>query len=164
MSHQLRGDGRHDGDEPISRFSRARFRTMLESEKVVLSLLLVVFTAILGWMVKLQLDTLYTVSDIKSTINRHSEQIATQDRRITVQEATGQSILIINDRLKMQEERLQEHTRAIVTAEGILHDMEKRLAAEEANTAANIANHIAIERWLSGIQNTIEKHSKENRK
>jgi hypothetical protein len=159
MTRRLVGDGAHDHDgeeDTPTGIARMAARWNIDVAKWTLGIVGLIFIAVVGGsgrIILLQIQqsdnigairasqaALATaIEDIRKTLQQHSEKLSATDNQLLV-------LASLPTRVEKQDERLAEHTRAIVAANEAFYRILSDIADLKARVAANEMEHASFNR------------------
>lgn len=128
-----------------------------------------------GYMINLQFKLSADNSEFRELLKQHSAQLLTHEQRLAatdsdrvavvdikaqmkaIQDIHVASTETLNRRIDGQDERLQSHTHAIVTAEGLLNGISAKITEVVSEASANKVWHDAVNRRVEAAEKAIER-------
>lgn len=163
---------------PSTRIPRAQAGFIIKSATWVMGALAALFTTVLGgtgWIIVNQYRMIGEYASDREVLRQHGEVLLKHDRMLIDH---GSAIVTVSNlqtalsalkdvhaagmdaasrRADGLDSRLQSHTHAIVTAEGLLNTLTTKVADALASSAANTAMHADVNRRLDAIEERLKK-------
>lgn len=163
---------------PSTRMPRAQAGFIIKSATWVMGALAALFTAVLGgtgWIIANQYRMIGEYASDREVLKQHGELLLKHDRMLidhgsaivtvsnlqtalsALKDVHAAGMDAVTRRADGLDARLQSHTHAIVTAEGLLNTLSAKLSDVAAGNAENKALHADINRRLDAIEERLKK-------
>lgn len=167
-----------DTDEPLTAMPRSQAGFILDSAKWVMGFLATILTTLLvggGYMITMQVQLSADNAEFREMLRQHSAQLTMHEKKLS--EAESDRVMVVDMRSQLkglqdvhvasmetlgrridgQDQRMQMHTQAIVTAEGLLNAISAKQTELVGDSAANRAWHDSINRRVDSVEKAIEQ-------